>query len=242
MKVLVGAKSMPIHWFPKGEFQHLLMATTFEVLSFKSVIGLSSDQWSEIKKSSENKYLLETLTRKKVTVADVRQPEDCELSQDWNLNLPQLVNSPKFEEFYEKHTKVQSPKEPNQAVFDRAFSHLLPHALSFEYVDSHFYQKLESKDSGAYFLIDNLIKSGVPRIVIYTQKGTKRTNQYRDFVIRELEKYSKSLSTDQTIRIELFNEGPQFPHDRLGAIQFKNRCLHFYLGYGEQMFSSNSGM
>ena len=239
MKVLVGANTSAEKWFPNGELGELLRETTLDVLQVKAVLGLTDEQWLQLRNSSVQKYLMEVLSRKRVAIASVPSSDTCEIMQDWDFSMPALANSENFNELYLGHTRVQLPKESNSEVFQRVFGHLLPIARGFEYVDAHIYEKLAEDHSGAHFFIRSLIESGVPRIVLYTQRGNKRTQQFRDSVDKKLEQYNQLLKNEQTFRVEVFNEGKQFPHDRIGSIEFRNRNIHFYLGYGEQMFSSS---
>ncbi len=232
MRVLLGTRGLSSSWLPDHEHMSNMVR---HILSTDAVLGLTDVQRHGL--DTESKHVLEALNEYQVTLAEMASSDSgYDLIHPSGSSFESTVGTKAWAAKAAEKGKAQTPSESGREVFERVFRKLVTASEAFEYVDSRFFQHLETPNSPAFQFLKLLLSTNVKQIIIYTLKKDKITNEYLNAVDRNLKKLISESKSQSTLKVQIYNENNSFPHDRIGAMRFTNRSLPFYIGYGDQIF------
>ena len=179
-------------------------------------------------------------------------------SPDEDFAVDHLTTSSRFRDARTLHQAAVQEGDDRESMFEAKLGYLLPAVSTFYYIDQYFQKKLNSRNSGAWFLLEKLIKAGVKNIEIKSgatfgdfDDATKTKADYdridnKVWIQGQISSLlTKYAAKDVHVSISIFRKDSKgLPHDRLGFLNLRknkqtfttNRLLYFYIGPGVDLF------
>ena len=267
---LIGIKNLLNFKIPNSHFLASLRNFSKSAVFVIDSEELTSIQADSSSLSETSKYRLEAwLNQIKPTLAFAKVGADCEIallpagSDDFAIDL--LVENPEYLRFEDDHSRPIYAGESREAIFSRKIGYLLGFTKKIIYLDQFFHEQLLQPrgSSGAWYFLEQLLKSGLTNIEIQTTAtfprefkqdyARKSGREFRDHAARAsdfqaafdskqlltgIQEIKRETQSKADVRIKVFRKGlGGIPHDRFGMLKMNSdNPVYFYIGPGMNIF------